>query len=140
MSTVALHHPLALVALPGLLFLWVIHADGELAGFCAVLVLDQQGVFARVRRGDGSDCDAGKLAVLELEVVVVVAHQHLFVLRPAHLRYGIAPHVASQVQGLEFEKKKNVSKRNFGSKICASVHNKEFRKDSLTIKVKDKDN
>lgn len=98
---ITLHHPLAFLLLLDLLLLRVVDADGELAGLRAVLVLDQEGVFARVRRGDGSDCDAGKLPVLELEFVAFVRHQLLVVLYPAHLRYGLAPHIASQVQGLK---------------------------------------
>lgn len=93
-------HPLVFLLLLALLFLWVVHADSELAGLCAILVLHHKGVFARVSRGDGGDCDTGELVVLELEFVVVVRYQLLFVLRPGHLRYRLAPNVASQVQGL----------------------------------------
>lgn len=94
-------HPLALLLL---LFLWVVDADGELASLCAVLVLDQEGVFTRVRRGDTGNCDAGKLPGLELEFVAVIGHQLLVVLRPAHLRHRLAPDIASQVQGLKKER------------------------------------
>ena len=92
------HHPLAFLLL---FLLWVVHADGELSGLFAVLVLDQEGVFARVSRGDSGDCDAGEFAGLELEFVALVGHQLFVVLRPADLRYGLAPDVASQVQGLK---------------------------------------
>lgn len=92
---ITLCHPLVFLLLLALLFLWVVHADGELAGLCAILVLHHKGVFARVSRGDGGDCDTGELVVLKLEFVVVVRYQHLFVLRPGHLRYRLAPNVAS---------------------------------------------
>lgn len=94
------HHPLALLPLLVLVFR-VVDADSELACLCAVLVLDQEGIFARVRRGDGGDCDAGKLAALELEFVAFVRYQLLVVFHPAYLRHGLAPDIASQVQGLK---------------------------------------
>lgn len=100
LCVITLCHPLVFLLLLALLFLWVVHADSELAGLCAILVLHHKGVFARVSRGDGGDCDTGELVVLELEFVVVVRYQLLFVLRPGHLRYRLAPNVASQVQGL----------------------------------------
>jgi len=84
-----------------LLLLRVVDADGELAGLGAVLVLDQEGVLARVSRGDGGDCDAGKLAVLVLERVALARYQRLVVPRPAHLGRRLAPHIAGQVQGLK---------------------------------------
>lgn len=94
---ITLHHTLAFL----LLLLWVVHADGELSSLFSVLVLHQEGIFARVSCGDGGDCDAGKLAVLELELVALIRQQLLVVLRPAHLRYGLAPDISSQVQGLQ---------------------------------------
>lgn len=69
---ITLDHPLVFLPLLMILLLWVVDADGELAGFRAVLVLDQEGVLARVSRGDGGNCDAGKLPVLELELVAFV--------------------------------------------------------------------
>lgn len=93
-------HLLAFLLLLVFLLLWVVHTDSELSSLCAVLVLDQEGVFARVRLSDGSDCDAGELPMLKLEVVVVIAHQLLVILSPAHLRHGVSPHVSSQIQGL----------------------------------------
>lgn len=97
---ITLHHPLAFLLLL-LLLLWVVDADGEHASFCAVLVLDHEGILSGVCCCDSSDCDAGKLAVLELEFVVLVGHQFLVILRPAHLRRGLAPDIACQVQGLK---------------------------------------
>lgn len=97
---------LSLLLLLALLLLGVVHADGECTGFLPVLVLDQEGVLARVGLGDGGDGDAGELAVLVRELVVVVAQQLLLVLRPADLGHGVAPHVSSQVQGLKTGEKK----------------------------------
>lgn len=87
--------------------LWVVHADRKQAGLRSVLVAHHQGVLARVGSADGSDGDAGVLAVLELEHVALVAHQLSIVLGPAHLGRGVAPHVAGQVKRLG-EGKKNV--------------------------------
>lgn len=92
---------LSLLLLLALLLLGVVHADGERAGLRPVLVLDQEGVLAGVGLGDGGDGDAGELAVLVRELVVVIAQQLLLVLRPADLGLGVAPHVSSQVQGLK---------------------------------------
>lgn len=94
---------LSLLLLLALLLLGVVHADGERAGLRPVLVLDQEGVLARVGLGDGGDGDAGELAVLVRELVVVVAQQLLLVLRPADLWHGVTPHVSGQVQRLQME-------------------------------------
>lgn len=96
-----LHNPLVFLLLLCLLVLWVVDADGELASLCAVLVLDQESVFARVSPGDRGDYDAGKLSLLKLEFVAVVRQQLLVILRPGHLRCGITPDIASQVEGLK---------------------------------------
>lgn len=105
---------MSLLLLLALLFLWVVHADSKRAGLCPVLVLDQEGVLAGVGLSDGGDGDAGKLAVLIRELVVVVAHQLLVVLCPADLGHGVTPHVSSQVQGLKTE--------NIGSDKEACCH------------------
>lgn len=102
---ITLHHPLAFLLLLGLLVFWVVDADSKLASLCAILVLDQESVFARVGCGDGGDCDAGKLPMLKLEFVVVIRYQPFVILRPGHLRYRITPDIASQVQGLKKKKK-----------------------------------
>lgn len=99
-----MHHPLVFLLLL-VLVIWVVNADGELTSLCAVFVLDQESVFARVSCGDGGDCDAGKLSVLELEFVAVVRYQLLVILYPGYLRYGLAPDIASQVQGLKGRRK-----------------------------------
>lgn len=96
-----LSFPSLSLVLLALLFLRVVHAHGELAGLLAILVLDHQSVFARVGRGDRCDCDAGKLAVLKLEFIVLVGHELSVVLRPGDLWSGLTPHIPGQVQGLK---------------------------------------
>lgn len=108
------HISLSLLLLLALLFLWVVHADSKRAGLRPVLVLDQEGILAGVSLSDGGDGDAGKLAMLIRELVVLIAHQLLVVLCPADLRHGVTPHVSSQVQGLKTE--------NIGSAEEACCH------------------
>lgn len=102
------HISLSLLLFLALLLLRVVHADGERASLRAILVLDQEGVLAGVSLANGGDGDTGELAVLIGELVVVIGHQFLVVLRPADLRHGVTPHISSQVQGLKTEKKRNV--------------------------------
>lgn len=54
------------------LLLWDEHADGEVAGLRAILVLHNQPVFARVSGAHAVDGEVRGLPSLELEVAVVV--------------------------------------------------------------------
>lgn len=73
---------------------------GEVSALRAVLVLHQDAVLARVRRVHRGDGEAGELARLKLQDVVVVRHQLPLVLQPGDLRYRVAGDVAGEVQGL----------------------------------------
>lgn len=73
---------------------------GEVPALCAVLVLHQDAVLARVRRVHTGDGEAGKLARLELEDAVVVRRDLPVVLQPGDLWHGVAGNVAGEIEGL----------------------------------------
>lgn len=85
--------------------IWYVDTDSKRSCLCAVLVLHQQGIFPRVGCGNSRDGDAGKLAMLKLQCVVLITHQRFFVLHPADLGNRITPHVASEVEGLKRERR-----------------------------------
>lgn len=73
---------------------------GEVPALCAVLVLHQDAVLARVRRVHCGDGEAGKLARRELEDDVVVRRDLPVVLQPGDFRHGLARDVAGEIEGL----------------------------------------
>lgn len=81
-------------------FIWEEDTYGEVPTLRAILVLHQDAVFAGVSRVDLGDGEAGELARLELEDVVVVRHHLAVVLQPGDLWDGVTGDVAGQVQGL----------------------------------------
>lgn len=89
--------------------LWDVDTDGKLCRLSAILVLHQQGVFARVDGCNSSDGDAGKLAVLKLQRVVIVRQQRFIILHPADLGNWITPDVASEVERLKWMKRDKMS-------------------------------
>lgn len=89
--------------------LWDVDTDGKLCRLCAILVLHQQGVFARVDGCNSSDGDAGKLAVLKLQCVMIIRQQRFIVLHPADLWNWITPYIASEVKGLKRVKRDEMS-------------------------------
>lgn len=73
---------------------------GEVRALCAVLVLHQDAVLARVRRVYAGDGESGELARLELEDAVVVGRDLSVVLQPGDLWHGVARDVAGEIEGL----------------------------------------
>lgn len=73
---------------------------GEVSALCAVLVLHQDAVLARVWRVHGGDGEAGELARLKLEDAVLVGRDLPVVLEPGDLWYGISRNVAGEIESL----------------------------------------
>lgn len=73
---------------------------GEVSALCAVLVLHQDAVLARVRRVYGRDGEAGELARLKLQDAVLVGRDLPVVLQPGDLWHRVARNVAGKIESL----------------------------------------
>lgn len=74
---------------------------GEVAALRAILVFDQDAVFARVAGVNGGDGEAGKLARLKLQDVMIIRHHLSLVLQPGHFRHWVTRDITCEIQGLE---------------------------------------
>lgn len=76
------------------------HTYGEVSALCAVLVLHQDAVLARVRRVHARDGKAGELARFELQDAVLVGRDLPVVLQPGDLWHRVARNVAGKIESL----------------------------------------
>lgn len=79
----------------------LVHTDGDLHKLTTVLVPHIDAVLARIIHRNTFNSEAGKLATLERDLIVVVRHNFLFILEPGDLRLGVTPYCTCQTQGLK---------------------------------------
>lgn len=83
------------------LFALFVDAHCDLHKFTAILVPHIDAVFSRIFHVNTLDCEAGKLAALEGDLVAVVRQNLLLILEPGDLWAGVTPHCASETQALQ---------------------------------------
>ncbi len=83
-----------------------VHADDDIHRLATVLVLDCHGVFAGVLHGHAFYSEAGELARVHGNDVLITGFYFLIALRPADKRFGVTADCAGQTQSLK-KKTKN---------------------------------
>lgn len=78
-----------------------VHADDDVHRLATKLVLHRHGVLAGVLQGHAFDGEAGELARVHGNDVLIAGFYILIVLRPADQRFGVTADCAGQTQSLK---------------------------------------